>query len=211
MEIGVFFKAFLIGISVTAPLGPIGIICMQKTLSRGIVGGLITGLGAALADTFFAIVAGFGVGFVANFVEKQQFILRFAGGVILIILGAKIYYTNTIKQFRRQKIHKGGAVGDFLSVFFLTLSNPLTIIFFGAVFAGLGLVSSQGSWTSTIMLVLGVFTGALTWWVLIILLVSFFRHKIRLRSLWWINKIAGSIIAIVGIASLISLLFIRKI
>ncbi len=184
---------------------------MQKTLNRGIFGGIVTGLGAALADTFFAIIAGFSVGFVANFIEEQQFILRFSGGVLLIILGAKIYYTNTIKQVRRQKVHKGGAVGDFISVFFLTLSNPLTIIFFGAVFAGLGLVTSASPWVSTLLLVLGIFTGAMAWWVLVITLVSLFRHKIRLRSLWWINKIAGSIITILGIASLISLLFFKKI
>ena len=177
--------------------------------------GFLAGMGAACADTFFAIIAGFGVGFIADFLSEQQFYLRFIGGIVLIVLGTKIFYTNTLRQARqarRQKASKGKLLGDFVSVFFLTLSNPITIIVFGAVFAGIGVADATGSVTfQTAMLVLSVFVGATLWWLTLALGVNLFRHRIRLRSLWWINKIAGVIIAVLGVVFLVSLMYVKEV
>ncbi|MEA3444066.1 MAG: LysE family transporter [Bacteroidota bacterium] len=211
MELILIIKGLIIGISVSAPLGPIGIICLQKTLNKGVLTGFLAGMGAAFADTFYALIAGFGVSFISDFFVDQQFYLRGAGGALLIILGLKVFYTNTIKQVRRQRSSKGNIFGDFISVFFLTISNPITIIVFGAIFAGIGLAEEGANTYQAGIIVLGIFSGATLWWLTLAISINYFRHKIRLRSLWWINKIAGGIIAIIGLFFIVSLLYIENV
>lgn len=202
----IFLQGILIGLWVSIPMGPIGVICVQRTLHQGRLIGIISGLGAAFADTFFATAAGFGVGFVVSFFREQKFYLLLFGGLILIFLGLKLFLTNVKKQFREKKDRKKhGIVGDFFSVFFLTLSNPITVIFFGAVFSGLDAL--DGGWRNTLLLVGGVFSGAVLWWLTLTWLVSMFRHKFRIRSIWWLNKIAGSLIVVFGIVAILSACF----
>lgn len=198
----------MVGISVSAPLGPIGIIILQKTLSKGVLIGFLAGMGAVFADTLYAMIAGFGISFISDFLVGQQFYFRSIGGVVLILLGAKVFYTNTIKQVRGQKSSKGRILGDFISVFFLTLSNPLTIIVFGALFAGIGIVGDPANTFNTSIMVLGIFTGASFWWFTLAVGINYFRHKIRLRNLWWINKIAGGIIIVFGIIFILSIYYL---
>lgn len=196
------------GILVSIPMGPIGVLCVQRTLNRGRIAGFISGLGAAFADTFFASIAGLGLTFIINFFEKQHVYLMIFGGILLTGLGIKIYYTNTAKQFKSQKreSRKSGFFGDFVSVFFLTLSNPLTIIFFGVVFAGLDLIDENN--TDTIYSVLlGIFSGSLLWWFILSSVVSLFKDKFKLRWLWWFNKIAGALIIVFGIVVFVSIFF----
>lgn len=207
MSFDLIIKGIIIGISVSAPLGPIGVLCIQKTLNKGMLAGFISGIGAAAADTLFAAIAGFGLTFISDFLSSHQLYLRIIGGLFLIFIGFKVFYTNTIKQVRMQRRSKGRAISEFLSVFFLTLSNPITIIFFGAVFAGLGLVDSNASSAHATALVLSILTGAVIWWISLAFIVNFFRKKIRLRSLWWINKIAGALIVLLGAGTIVSLLF----
>ena len=209
MGLDSIIQGLIIGISVSAPLGPIGVICIQKTLNKGVLAGFFSGLGAAFADTIYAAIAGFGLTFISDFMTDQQLYLRSIGGAFLIFVGIKVFYTNTIKQVRKQRSGKGKIIGEFLSVFFLTLSNPITIIFFGAVFAGIGLVGEDSNTHITFIITTSIFAGALLWWLSLSLIVNFFRHKIRLRSLWWINKIAGVIIVVLGIASIVSLFFMN--
>lgn len=207
MELTLFIKGIIVGISVSAPLGPIGIIILQKTLNKGILIGFLAGMGATFADTFYALIAGFGISFISDFLADQQFYFRSIGGIILILLGAKVFYTNTIKQVRGQKSSRGKVLGDFISVFFLTLSNPITILVFGAIFAGVGIVGEDANTINTSIMVLGIFSGASLWWLSLAIGINYFRHKIRLRSLWWINKIAGGIIVLIGIFFIISLYY----
>lgn len=203
-------KGLIIGLTVSAPMGPIAVFCLQRTLNKGVWIGFISGLGAAFADTVYAAIAGFGLSIISDFLTEQQFYIRGIGGIFLIIVGVKVFYTNTIKQARKQKVNKGRLLGDFASVFFLTLSNPITVIFFGAVFAGIGLAGEGGSTYLTFLTVAGVLVGAMLWWLLLAFIINLFRHKIRLRSIWWINKIAGALIVILGIGSVVSLLFVEK-
>lgn len=185
-------------------MGPIGVLCVQRTLHKGRLAGMISGLGAAFADTFFAAVAGFGLGFFASFFDKNQFYLMIFGGILLVFLGAKLFLSKTIHQ-SRTKNSNSTFLGDFISVFFLTLSNPLTIIFFGGVFASSGVVN-QGAY-NTILVISGVLLGALLWWFILSSLVNFFREKFRLRILFWINKVAGILIVLFGILALINAFF----
>ena len=209
LHIDLIIKGIAIGISVSAPLGPIGVLCIQKTLNRGMLAGFVSGMGAAAADTLFAAIAGFGLTFVSDFLTTYQEHLRILGGVALIIIGIKVFNTNTIKQIRRQRKRKSRIIGEFISVFFLTLSNPITIIFFGAVFAGLGLLDSSNGTIDASILVTSIFVGTLIWWISLAFTINFFRKKIRLRSLWWINKIAGVLIFLLGILTVGSLFFLE--
>ena len=202
-------KGVIFGLIVTAPLGPLGILCIQRTINRGWISGLITGVAAAFADIMYAIIAGFGVSVIANFLDENQLTIRIVGGIIVAILGVRIYMSNPAKQFRRQKTQKRTYISDFVSGFLITITNPIVIVFFGAAFASLGLDEAE-SGKSVILTILGVFMGAVGWWIGLTVLVNIFRDKINLRKLWWINKITGVFVAIFGLVIIASALFINK-
>lgn len=204
--LNLLIKGLIIGVSVSIPMGPIGIICVQRTLHKGQLSGFISGLGAAIADSFFALVAGLGLGFLASFFQEQRLWLMLIGGSILIFLGLKLFLSNLVESVRHPKRNKSGLVGDFISVFFLTLSNPLTIIFFGAIFAGWNILESGTVWHA-LWAILGIFLGAMLWWGMLTTLVHAFRDKFSLRRLILLNKIAGLIIAGFGAFALLSPLF----
>lgn len=197
-------EGIILGVSVSAPLGPIGVLCIQRTLNRGKNFGLISGLGAALADVFFATLAAFGISFVVF--DAHNDIFRIVGGTILFVVGVKMFFTNPIAQIRKPSSSKS-YWGYFASTFFLTLTNPLTIIFFAASFAALGLNKYSDNSVYLVLMVLSVFAGALLWWASLVLTVNAFRKKFRLRNLWWINKISGIVIALLSVISIILLFF----
>lgn len=202
-----FLKGILIGIVASVPLGPIGVLCVQRTLNKGRVSGFLSGMGAATADTFFAVVAVLGLTYIINFVQEQQLYIRFAGVIFLIFIGIRIFYTNPVIQMRKQRLSKNTHIEDFLSVFIITLTNPFAIFLFIAAFASLGLVSDGSSYVSPALLVTGVLIGAAFYWFLLSSIVNSFRSSFRLRRLWWMNKIAGVIIFSSGIATFIILFF----
>jgi len=202
-------KGIIFGLIVTAPLGPLGILCIQRTINRGLLSGLITGIAAAFADIMYAIIAGFGVSVIANFLHENQLAIRIVGGIIVTFLGVRIYMSNPAKQFRRQKTQKRTYISDFISGFLITITNPIVVVFFGAAFAGIGLDKAE-SVKSVIITIIGVFTGAVGWWIGLTVLVNIYRDKINLRKLWWINKITGVFVAIFGLVIIVSALFIKE-
>lgn len=204
MDFLLYIKGIVIGLSASIPLGPVGLICIQKTLNSRRTNGVVSGMGAALADTFFAVVAAFGISAVHNFIETQQLFLRIGGGIILLFLGLKFFLTNPAIQVRKQRNKNNNLWADFVSVFLLTLSNPITVVVFGAVFAGFGVIPKESSWFDMIMLTSGVFFGAMLWWVSLVNVINIFRKKFRLRRLWWMNKIMGVLITLFGLFALIS-------
>jgi threonine/homoserine/homoserine lactone efflux protein len=204
-----FLKGLLVGIIVSAPMGPIGVLCVQKTVNKGQLLGFFSGLGAATADTFYAILAVFGVTFLTNFLAKNQLFLQVVGITVLLILGFRMIFNNPIKQYRynRASSKKTSAIKDYLSVFFLTISNPLTIIFFGAAFAMLGLLSDNLSQRNNLLLVAGIFSGASLWWLLLTYVVNIFRKKFRLRNIFMLNRVSGIIIIVLSIVAIIKFFF----
>jgi len=197
-------KGIIVGVSVSAPLGPLGILCIQRTINKGFLSGFVSGLGAAVADILYASVAGFGISIIADFLKLHEDVIRGLGGIIVLIVGIMIFRSNPVKQIRQQKTQKRSYVSDFISSIFITITNPLTIVFFGAVFAGFGL--DQATTMNPILLTLaGIFAGALLWWMSLSIAVNIFRSKIRLRNLYWINKITGVLVAIFGILVFISI------
>ncbi len=199
-EIEIIITGIIIGISVSAPLGPIGALCLQRTLNRGRFVGFMSGLGASTADTLYAIIAGFGVSIIANFLDTYQYYFRLGGGIILLAMGIQLFMKNPIKEFRNAA-PKGTLFGYFFSTFFLTISNPLTIIFFGAAFATF---ISTDSFINTSLLVTSVFAGAIIWWFILISITNIFRKRIRLRNLFVLNKITGIVIVIFSIVAIVS-------
>jgi threonine/homoserine/homoserine lactone efflux protein len=191
-------KGILIGFCIAAPVGPIGLLCIQKTLHFGRLAGLAAGLGAACADAFYGACAAFCLHWVSSiFDSKQGGSLHFVGGAVLIFLGTRILFTKTQKTI--SVTHKT-LLRDFFSTFFLTLANPLTIVAFLAVFAGLGVEPSP--WQSGV-LTAGVFCGAASWWLLLCEGVTLFRARISQNLLRLLNQIAGIALVLLGIAALV--------
>ena len=195
------FKGMLVGLMVSVPLGPMGVLIIQKTLHKGALAGFIAGMGAASADFFYALVAAFGLGFVINTVQAHELLLQIIGGIFLIVIGLKIYFDNPIRQIRQRRsgrVSKKGLIGDYLSLFFLTVSNPITVVVFMAVFAGMSVFGDSSSLLGELLVVIGVLLGGAVWWYVLSTLVNIFRKKFRLRVLATINRVSGMIIAILG-------------
>lgn len=205
----ILIKGVALGFLASIPLGPIGIICIQRTLSKGRWSGFFSGLGAASADTFVAIIAGLGLSFVINFIKSNSNILILLGGILLLFLGARIFYKSPVKQVRERKMNKNNLYTDYLSVLILTLSNPIAVFVFIAVFTGLNLVKGSHNFFFNILIFLGIFIGASLWWFSLTSVVNVYRAKFRLKNLWWLNKITGAIIFAFGIAALLSV-FLSK-
>ena len=207
MDFLFIIKGIIIGVLVSIPLGPVGVVCIQRTLNRGRWAGFFSGMGAAFADTIFAIIAVLGLSFIINFVEEHQLYFKIIGCVFLIFLGYRIFYTNPITQIRRQRNNKNNLFEDFLSVFLLTLTNPLAVFLFLAVFASLGILADELNYYVAFYIVLGITLGAALYWFSLSSFVNAFRKKFRLKSLWWLNKISGMSIMLFGLAAIVSLLF----
>lgn len=207
MGIEFLIKGLIVGFLASIPLGPVGVLCIQRTINKGKYSGLISGMGAATVDMFFALVAALGLTYIINFIEEQQFLIQLIGGGVLIFLGTKIFNTNPIKQIRKHRRKKNKLIEDYFSVFFLTLSNPLGVFLFIAAFAGIGMVTSNDSSLKSSLIVLGVFLGATLWWSTLTFFIDFFRKHFRLKQLWWINKIAGIFIIVFGVVAMLSVFF----
>lgn len=203
MNLLYLLDGIIVGFSASVPLGPIGVLCIQRTLNRGRLAGFVSGLGAAFSDTIYAIVAGFSLSFVLDVIEAQMFWLQLAGAGILIAMGVKIFLTNPAVQLRRQKNKNTSLIQDFVSTFIITITNPLAIFLFIAAFS---VVGGEKQFDMQLLLVSGVFIGAASWWLTLTSLVGLFRKKINLRRLYWINKIAGSTIVILVVVASLTLL-----
>lgn len=201
MDVINFFQGLFIGFSIAAPVGPIGILCIKRTMVFGRLSGLASGLGAASADALYGSVAAFGLTLISDFLINQQVWLRLVGGAFLCYLGIKTFTTlpvNSDAQSTRLSL-----IDAFGSTFFLTLTNPITILFFAAIFTGLGVVKVQGAYTSALILVIGVFLGSSLWWILLTTVVHLIRLRFRPRGLLWVNRISGLVILGFGIAAFI--------
>ncbi len=153
--------------------------------------GLLSGMGAVLSDTFYAIIAGFSLTFVINFIHQNEMIFQVIGALVVLGLGVHIFFKNPVADLRRYRLRGSTHFQDIVSSFLVTFSNPLTVFVFLAVFASSGIAKSLDHPYDSFFVILGIFTGGFSWWFFLSGIVSMFRHKINLRVLWWINKSAG--------------------
>jgi threonine/homoserine/homoserine lactone efflux protein len=205
INLGFLLKGLILGFSIAAPVGPIGILCIRRTLQFGRFSGFFSGLGAAFADAVYAVIAAFGLTIISDFLLASHFWLRLIGGAFLMYLGWKTFRAKPLAE--PKKISHTTLPGDFISTFVLTIINPLTILSFLAVFASLGLSTIKADYMEAVSLVLGVFLGSTFWWLLLSEGVTLFRKNISQKLMTWINHIAGLIIFGFGIAALLSSFF----
>jgi len=200
MALGVFFKGLIIGFAVAAPVGPIGVLCIRRSLAEGREMGLATGLGAAAADAFYGGIAAFGLTAISNLLVGQRFWLGLLGGLFLCYLGIRTF-TSEAAAGTAETRNNGSLLAAFVSTFFLTITNPTTILSFVAVFAAFGLAASP-TYLSAATLVLGVFFGSAAWWLLLSTGVALFRSAMGPDWIRTINRLSGIVIIAFGLYSL---------
>lgn len=196
----IFLRAFLIGISIAAPVGPIGVLCIRRTLSNGKLAGFLSGMGAATADMVYGAIAAFGLTVITNLLVENAFWLKLIGGLFLLYLGIKTFFEKPADRAAQAK--QGGYFSMYLSTFFLTITNPITILSFAAIFAGTMIGQNIGS---PLLVVAGVFAGSASWWLALSFGVGLMRDKLNQTHMTWINRISGTIIILFGIFALINL------
>ncbi|MDP2335454.1 MAG: LysE family transporter [Bacteroidota bacterium] len=196
-------KGILIGLLVSIPLGPIGVLVIQRTVNKSRIAGLLSGMGAALSDTLYAIIAGFSLTFMIDFIRTNEILFQTIGALVVLGLGIHIFFKNPVTDLRRNRLRGNTHFQDIISSFLVTFSNPLTVFVFLAVFTSSGVAINLEQPYHSIFVILGIFTGAFMWWFSLSGIVSLFRHKINLRVLWWINKTAGVLIVVFVLVTVI--------
>lgn len=212
MEISFFFRGLLIGLSIAATVGPMSTLCIQRTLQRGHLYGLVSGLGIATADGVYGSIAGFSLTAIATFLVNQQTWIRLVGGLFLVYLGIKTLLT--LPPERAAVVAATNGEGSrvatllraYTSTFLLTMTNPLTILSFTAIFAGLGVAGTNKSYLTATLVVTGVFCGSALWWFILTEVISRLRARFTPRWMLWLNRISGCIIAAFGIVALVSVI-----
>jgi threonine/homoserine/homoserine lactone efflux protein len=197
-----FLKGLILGFAIAAPVGPIGILCIQRSLHDGFRVGLMTGMGAALADGTYGLIAGFGLTAVSSLLITHQFWIRIIGGLFLLYLGLKLIL-KPIQERKPAGSSDRSPWHAFGTTYLLTLTNPATILSFVAVFAGLGLGTTNPDLIQAIILVTGIIIGSALWWLFLSGGVAFILHK-RINSSFMkiINWISGGIILVFGLFAL---------
>lgn len=203
MDSQFLLRGIILGFSIAAPVGPIGVLCIRRTLNLGLVAGLASGLGAASADAIYGCIAAFGLTFVSDLLVRHQQWLRLGGGIFLIYLGVRTFLAQP--EARPTENRSSGSIGAYASTFVLTLTNPMTILSFAAIFAGLGIASTGTGYGSAALLVAGVFLGSALWWLLLSTGTSLLRSRLDASVLRWVNRFSGIVIAGFGVAALASL------
>lgn len=195
VNLSLYLRGFIIGISIAAPVGPIGVLCIRRTLSHGKLAGFLSGMGAATADMVYGAIAAFGLTVISNLLVNNAFWLHIIGGCFLLYLGVKTFLEKPADH--AAQANQSGYFSAYLSTFFLTITNPITILSFAVIFAGT--MSSGTSTGSPLVLVAGVFTGSATWWLALSFGVGLMRDRLTANHMAWINRISGTIIVIFGI------------
>ena len=204
----IIFKGMLIGILVSAPMGPVGIPCVQRTLNKGRWYGFVTGIGATVSDLIYALITGLGMSFVMNLVYNSQnrFILQIAGSIMLLFFGIYSWRSNPVKNIHRSSKTKGTLFHNGLTAFFVTLSNPLIILLFMAVFAQLAFIM-PGKPLEMCIGYLSIIAGALLWWFGLTWLIDKIRNKFEETGIIIINKVIGSIVILISLIILLGTVF----
>lgn len=203
MNASFYLRGLLLGFSIAATVGPMCILCIQRTFQKGYLYGLVSGMGIATADGIYGSVAAFGLTVISSFLVNEQTWIRLIGGIFLIYLGIR-----TILAKPAEKAASASAynfAGAYASTLLLTLTNPLTILSFAVIFAGLGVGATGGNYLAAVLVVAGVFSGSATWWCILTGGISLLRKRFTRTWLRWLNRVSGAIIGIFGIVALISL------
>lgn len=191
-------KGIIIGLFISVPLGPIGMLCVQRTLNRGRKHGIATGLGATMSDLIYTIVALFFVGFVVDFLEEKKSIIQIIGGLIVVFFGIFIYKNNPTRQPIPSHNNNSSIMSDFFSSFVLTLSNPLILLILIALFARFEFLDKETTAFNIVTGILSILGGAYLWWNTLTFFVGKFRNKLSYSGIKLLNRIIGIVIIAIG-------------
>jgi threonine/homoserine/homoserine lactone efflux protein len=200
MDLDLPLRGLAAGLIIAAPVGPVNVLCMRRTLEKGWKSGVLSGAGAAFADTLYGAVAGFGISLVIQFLIREEFWIRLIGGIFLMGIGV-VYYRKPPRTLDEEAIQSSGH-SDFLSTLLLTATNPTTVLSFLAVLAmlGLGRFRTLGQ---TSLLVAGIFCGSMTWWIILASAVNLLRARVTSRGMRWMNRVAGIAIGAFGLVNVL--------
>ncbi len=198
-----FVKGMIVGFCLAAPVGPIAAICVQRTIAKRWISGIVSGLGAAAADAVYGAVAAFGATIVSEFLISEHAWLQRVGGVILLVLGLRLLLMRPIERETSNGNGGRGLVGDFASTFVLTLTNPMTFVAFAAIFATMGIGAVRGEPMLTLELVGGVFAGSGAWWIILSAGAWAFRRHFDFKRLVLVNRATGVFVIAVGLVYLL--------
>ncbi len=202
MDPALFIKSFILGLAIAAPLGPIGALCINRTLERGFWAGMVGGLGTALADALYATLAALGFAAFAALLSHVDGPMRLVGGMFMIWLGWRSMRPKPAPKAAR--IGAGDLLGTLLATFMLTLTSPLTIVSFTAIFAGLGLANDARD-GGAVMVVAGIFLGSLCWWALLSGGVALAHKRLPAGFAGWVARLSGLVLIGFGVLAISSL------
>jgi threonine/homoserine/homoserine lactone efflux protein len=206
MSFRLLWEGFVIGIAVSVPLGPLGMLCIKRTVNKNWRSGFSSGLGIAASDTIYAIVAGFSLTIIINFITSYEIYFKILGATMVILLGLYIFLSNPAKEIQKFKQKGTSYLQDFFTAFLLTLSNPLSVFIFIAIFTSYSLVLQLSLILEAVLIVGGIFTGSASWWFVLTSLAYLFKHKLTINTLWWANKIIGLSVIFIAVVLFIFLL-----
>ncbi len=208
----IFINGLIFGLVLAAPVGPVGVLCVQRTLAEGRMHGLLSGLGAAFGDALYGVIAAFGISAVEDWISGHQASLRTVGGIVLLLLAARtVFWSKKSKQKPAEQVEKvqdrivtHSLIKDFISTFMLAITNPITLIVFAGLLATLGITEAGASVGNAPILVAGVFAGSAFWWLALSWAASFFRPMVDGTYQHWTDRISAAIIAAFGVYALVT-------
>ncbi|WP_336786486.1 LysE family translocator [Paenibacillus sp. MMO-177] len=195
------WSGVLVGLSIAAPVGPIGVLCMKRTINQGRWYGVLSGLGAASADAVYGLIAAVGFTALTNVLVDQRIWIQLIGGLFLCYLGYQS--VRALPHSGKEVQLNNGLTRAYLTTFLLTLTNPMTILSFAAIFAGIQ-HSAEATAGDSLLLVLGIFLGSMLWWLLLAGLVGIIRTALNAKAMRWINVLSGAVLLVFGVWSLVS-------
>lgn len=208
MQTEILLKGILVGLIASAPLGPISILIIQRTINHNFKVGLCSAAGAAISDTIYATIAGFGVTLILNIVSMHETAFRIFSSVVLLVLGTFVFLSHPEKYNRMNGKKRISYLNYTVTTFLLTASNPLVIFIHLAIFSGFNLVLSLDKIQMSVLVMTGFFIGAMCWWLLLTATINRFRNRFNLKICLWFNRIAG--VAIVSVVLVSLLLYLQR-
>lgn len=204
VEVGLFLRGMMIGLAVAAPVGPVGVLCIRRTISDGRLNGFLAGLGAAVADALFGLTAALGLSVLSGTLLSHQIWLQAVGGAFVAVIGLRLTLTPPAIREQPGFCPKTFAK-TFATTFVLTATNPLTVIGFGAIYAGFGLTAALTDHGKAGTLTLGVFLGSALWWLILSGIAGAVRDRLTPQTLGRINRVCGAVLIVIGTGALIGL------
>lgn len=191
MSLHLLIEGIIIGIAVSIPLGPLGILCIKRTVNKTWKSGFISGLGVATSDTLYAIIAGFSLTIIIDFLRQYEAYFKLLGTVMVVLLGLYIFLSNPAKEIQKFRRKGNSYFQDYVTAVLLTLTNPLAIFVFLAIFTSYSIVLRMSHPADAFLIVAGIYIGASSWWLSLTGIAYNFKHHLTISTLWWANKIIG--------------------